>query len=152
MDLHVSWQNPLFLRNASASQGIYSVDINRIPAQAGVYIFLRIHGESAKALYVGKAKNLKSRVKQQLNNVQLMKGIESAANGQRRLLIGVFEPKPGQSKDSSIARIEKALIRHYLAKGDALINKQGTRIKSGTVRSQRTALKKFIPTAINFEE
>jgi excinuclease UvrABC nuclease subunit len=45
---------------------IYAVDVESVPAKAGIYIFYRMHSSNKSALYVGKALNLKARVGQQM--------------------------------------------------------------------------------------
>jgi hypothetical protein len=74
MDLHLEWGVPHRLRR-STGDGIYEVDLSHIPEVPGIYIFLRVHGNLREALYVGKANNLRARIKQQLNVVKLMRGI-----------------------------------------------------------------------------
>src|ERR1039457_1505995 len=97
MDLKVIWHKPVRLRESGAdSDLIYEIDLSKIPDKAGVYVFVRKFGSKRNPLYVGRAKNLRSRVKQHLNSVRMMKGIQNEASGSRALLFGVFTPKPGQ--------------------------------------------------------
>jgi len=149
MELKLKWHSPLALTDASNSNGIYSADLKDIPQRAGIYIFYREHGASRKALYIGKATNLKSRIKSQLNNVRLMKGIENSSSGSRRIIFAEFFAKPGQQEKKCILVIERALIRHYLALGDIILNIQGTKIKSDSIFSERIYLTKFIPATIH---
>lgn len=123
----------------------YSIDTTKIPAVAGIYVFLRVHGSSAEALYVGKATNLNSRIKQQLNNLKLMTSIQNATNGERRLVFAECLPKPGQQVPKMLPICEKALIRYYLAQGHSLVNIQGTRLKFHELDSARSDLKEFLP-------
>ena len=151
MDLQLKWHRPLSLWDDSANNGIYTTDLDKLPDTPGIYIFLRIHGSTHEALYVGKANCLCTRVPQQLNNVKLMKGVENAANGSRRLAFAEFISKKGQQQARALKAIEGSLIRYYLARGDQLLNVQGTRIVKHTLHSERTDLRKFIPQTIYFE-
>ena len=54
MQLHVKWSRPLQLKDASKQNLIYSVNLNKIPEGAGVYVFGRQWGSDFEALYVGK--------------------------------------------------------------------------------------------------
>lgn len=125
----------------------YNVPLENIPKSAGIYIFLRMHGTSMEALYVGKANNLRARIKQQLNNLSLMNGIKSAQNGTRRLVYAEFSPRGGQQKSKAIPICEKTLIRYYLAQGHNLLNIQGSKLQFHELDSVRIDLKKFIPAS-----
>jgi len=129
MDLHVTWHKPVELRESSADDLIYEIDLDRVPEKAGVYVFIRKFGRNQNPLYVGKAKNLKSRVRTHLNSVKMMKGIQKEAIGSRAVVFGVFVPKPGQQVEKCISLIERALIRHFLSDGHNLLN-SSVRLKS----------------------
>ncbi len=152
MDLNLSWHKHLPLTDDSENNGVYTVDLSRIPNSAGIYMFFRVHGDSAKCLYVGKATNLKARIKTQLNNSKLMQGIKNSATGARRLIFGEFIAKPGQQEERSLLAMERTLIRHYLSLGEQLLNIKGTRMVKNSVTSDRPELKSFIPHVIYFEE
>ena len=92
MKITIDWQRPIVLKRPNFE---LVVDYNSIPIKNGLYVFGRKHGRSFEALYVGKATNLKSRIKQQLNNAKLLKHIIGSANGGRVLLVGIFKPKQG---------------------------------------------------------
>jgi hypothetical protein len=62
---------------------IYEIDLDKLPRKPGVYIFIRKFGENSRALYIGKANRLRTRIKQQLVALRLMKGIQNAAIGPR---------------------------------------------------------------------
>lgn len=140
MKLNLQWHHSVKLGKFPYSSGI-----TKIPASAGIYVFLRVHGSSAEALYVGKATNLKSRIKQQMNNLKLMTGIQKAANGERRLVFAEFISRPGQQVAKAIPLCEKALIRYYLAQGHGLVNIQGTKLQFHELDSARSDLRKFLP-------
>lgn len=151
MDLNLEWGKPLSLRKSTGNT-IYSVELEGIPKTPGIYVFLRVHGDSVNVLYVGKADNLKGRIKQQLNAVRLMKGIENAPSGARCVVYGEFKPKQGQ-RANCLRVIERGLIRYYLAQGNELLNIQGSRIRKHSVTSDRTdsVVRRMIPTEIFFE-
>ena len=131
--------------------GMYGTDIELVPEAPGVYIFFRQFGNSPEALYVGKAMNLRSRIKQQLNAHRLMKGIEAAAMGARYIAIGELRRKPGQQIEPCLRVVEHGLIRHYLALGAGLLNIQGSQIRKHSLTSERTTARKLIPKVIFFE-
>lgn len=128
MELKVKWQAPIDLVYYQENASIYKIEnLDNLPNSSGVYIFVRFHGDSIEPLYIGKAKNLQQRIKQQLNNVSLMKSIENSKAGQRGLFLGEFQAKSGQEADKSIKIIENALIEHCLSQGYDIYNKQGTK-------------------------
>jgi hypothetical protein len=63
MNLHVEWGRPIQLKDAASGNGIYGLDLGKVTDGAGVYIFGRRWGSQFEALYVGKAGNIRSRVK-----------------------------------------------------------------------------------------
>jgi excinuclease UvrABC nuclease subunit len=65
MELNVVWHAPLALRRSD--ERIYDVDLESIPAEPGVYVFMRVFGKKHNPLYVGKAENLRGRIKTQLD-------------------------------------------------------------------------------------
>lgn len=129
MHLRVNWGDPLALSNASDPNPFYYLDPVIVADKPGIYIFGRVFGRNFEALYVGKAKSLRKRVKTQLNNLRLMNHLKSAKAGRRILIIGAFISKPGQRTDRCLRIIERSLIRHYLLEGDDLVNIQGTSLK-----------------------
>ncbi|MFE1076838.1 GIY-YIG nuclease family protein, partial [Streptomyces sp. NPDC058783] len=79
-------------------------------------------------LYIGKALNLRGRIKQQLNNLRLMRQIQDwEKNGARVLLLGYLKVHGSQDVGTALDVIERALIEHGLAEGHPLVNVQGTR-------------------------
>lgn len=140
MKLNLKWYRSVKLGNFP-----YNIGSVNIPTKPGVYIFLRVHGSSAEALYVGKANNLSTRISQQLNNLKLMTGIQKAQNGERRLVFAEFISKPGQQVQNALPLCEKALIRYYLAQGHGLVNIQGTNLHFHELDSAREDLRRFLP-------
>lgn len=126
MQLYVDWLTPVPMRSSDTL--ILTTDFAVLPQSPGVYIFCRKWGKQSEALYVGRAENIRSRVRQQTNNLKLMKHIANAAIGQRQIIAGCFLPKPGQPLTKCLDLIERALIRHFLSEGHNLVNKVGAKL------------------------
>lgn len=124
---------------------IYAIDLDKLPNVAGVYVFGRQWGASIEALYVGKAKDIRRRVKGQLNNLRLMRRMREARGGNRIILVGRFIAKPGQQENKCLSLIERSLIRHFLSEGHNLFNVQGTQLRQHEVTSAGKHPRKFIP-------
>lgn len=152
MKLHVEWGRVVHLRDASAQNMIYNLDVNKVPTSAGVYIFGRRWGGQFEALYVGKATNMRSRSKGHLNNLRLMQHLRNAKNGKRLLLSGKLVTKPGQQLPKCLALAERAFIRYFLSEGHDLVNKQGTRLRRHEVASSGKHPKRFFPREIHIEK
>lgn len=127
MNIKIHWTTALTLRADPTL--IYSPavleSVNDVP---GVYVFARKYGRRVTPLYVGKALKLKGRIKQQLNNLRLMRQIQDwEKNGARVLLLGYLKVHGSQDVGTALEVIERALIEHGLAEGHPLVNIQGTR-------------------------
>lgn len=144
MKLGLTWSKPLDLVDAGMA---YDLDLDRVPEDAGVYVFGRRHGRSFEALYVGKADILRSRVRTQLNNLRLMEHLKDARSGRRSLMLGIFEPKGGQRQTPSLQVIERALIRYFMSQGHDLVNVQGARLRHHQVDSARSPTW-FVPRTV----
>lgn len=141
------WLNPQVLKGYP-----YSPDVSEIPVKPGVYVFYRKHGASYEVFYVGKATNLRTRIKAQLNNLKLMEGIRKASNGTRLLAYAEAQIKPGQKAVSVVTTAERMLIRHYVDAGHLLLNVHGTKIRVQTLKNERPpALNKLVPTKLQAE-
>ncbi len=151
MKLYVEWGRPILLRDASKDNLIYSLDVTKLPQAAGVYLLGRRWGSSFEALYVGRANNVQSRVKGQLNNLRLMQHLRNAKTGRRILLAGRLLTKPGQQRGKTLSLLERALIRYFLSEGFDLVNRQGTRIRRHEVFSSGNHPKRFFPRAMFLE-
>jgi hypothetical protein len=103
-------------------------DLEELPSEPAIYLFARQFGKSMEVLYVGQATSLRKRIKQQLNNLKLMQGIDDAAMGRRLLIYGTVSNRPGQRVNAVLDIVERALIDHFTEKGDPLINKLGTKL------------------------
>lgn len=152
MKISVEWGRPLVLRDGSKQNLIYVVDVGKLPDNPGVYVFARRWGKSIEALYVGKATNIRGRVKVQFNNLRLMQHLKQAKAGKRVLLFGRAITKQGQKIDKVTSLLEQALIRHFLSEGHDLVNIQGVRIRRHEVNSDGHQPKKFIPRCMFLEK
>jgi len=146
MKLEVEWMRSILLRDARRDENlIYNVTLERLSSTAGIYIFGRRWGDQFEALYVGKANSIRPRVKGQLNNLRVMRHLQSAKTGKRVLLVGRVITKPGQQLEKCLLLVERALIRYFLSEGHDLVNMLGTRIRRHEVSSSGKLPKRFIP-------
>lgn len=144
---HLRWLTPQSLKAYP-----YSPDLDLIPKSAGIYIFYRKYGASVEVFYVGKALNLRSRLKGQLNNLKLMNSIKSASKGAKMLCYGEIKLKRGQNADSAVRAAEKLLIRHFVEEGHELFNIQGVKLRVQTLTNERpSALNKLVPLQTQVE-
>jgi hypothetical protein len=134
LNIEASWSRPLELKLARSGAIYEGEELNEIPEEAGIYVFLREHGGSKTPLYVGRAQNLRRRIEQQLNSVKLMTGIKEAQSGKRSLIYCVPQLKRKQLAARVIRIIEDALIAHALAGDYELLQKQGTKRPNHTIR------------------
>ena len=140
MNLEIRWAPPQALFKSSQN-AIYEVDdLDDITDGPGVYTFARIHGTSLAPLYIGKALDLRRRIKQQLNNLRLMKALENSRSGTRSLFCGEFIGKGGQSAKKAIAIVESALISTALVEGYELLNVQGTKTLVHSIKSSGSSI------------
>ncbi len=151
MKLNIDWSRPIPLRDGRSENLIYTVDLERLPGAPGVYVFGRRFGSGFEALYVGKANNIRNRVKSQLRNLKLILHVENAKAGRRVLLTGCFVSKPGQQKAKCLGILERALMRHFLSEGHDLVNVQGTRLRRHEIASAGKHPKKFFPKLMYLE-
>jgi len=129
MALELFWHPPIALINGRKQNLIYTIEEGRsLPDHPGIYIFARSFGTKIAPLYVGQAKKISIRVKQQFQgNVPLMKAIEKAAIGKRILMVGELRSHSGLSLGKSLNVIESTFMQYFLAEGYDLLNKLGTR-------------------------
>lgn len=110
MKLYLEWSKPLRLKDASADKLIFKADTEELPAAAGLYVFGRRWGQQFEALYVGKAANIRSRVKSHFNNLRLMNHIKDAKNGQRIVYAATLVTKPPITGSGSLMTLKVNLI------------------------------------------
>lgn len=148
----MEWNHPIPLKDGSSQNLIYNVDPDKVPHAAGIYVLGRRWASGFEALYVGKAKNVCSRVKGQLNNLRLMQHLRNAKAGKRVIVCGQIVTKPGQQLNKSLLLIERALVRYFLSEGHDLVNKQGTRLRRHEIVSTGKHPKRFIPSLMYLEK
>jgi hypothetical protein len=149
MKLHLDWSRPVRLKVVRNGNMIYDLGLEKVPPNAGVYIFGRKWHRQFESLYVGKAANIRSRVKRHLNNLHLMRHLQNAKQGKRIVLAGTIVTKPGQRRAKCLEIAERALIRYFLAEGHDLVNKQGTKIRRHELESDGTL---YLPKLIYLEK
>lgn len=141
----MEWSRLIPLKDAARENLIYSLDEQKVPNFAGVYVLGRRYGPNFEALYVGKANNIRGRLKGQLKNLPLMLHLQNARSGRRIALAARFIGRSGQQRERCLAILERALIRHFLSEGHDLVNKQGTRLRRHEVTSTGKHPKRFFP-------
>ena len=152
MKLQIDWDRPIQLREVKEDITIDSLDLGKVPDGAGIYIFGRRWGRHFEALYVGRASNIRGRVKGHLNNLRLMRHLRNAKTGKRILLAGRLVTKRGQQLSKCLALGERALIRYFLSEGHDLVNKQGTKLRRHQLEFSGRHPKRFFPEAIYLEK
>jgi hypothetical protein len=152
MKLHLEWMRPVPLRDPTDQNLSYGVTLEKLPATAGVYVFGRRWGNQFEALYVGKAQNVRHRVKGQLNNISLVQHLRNAKGGKRILVVGHIVTKPGQPIEKCLRLTERVLIRYFLSEGHDLVNKMGTRLLRHELRSSGRHPRGFVPTLMYIEK
>lgn len=151
MKLDLVWERPIRLKRRRKRTLDYSIDLDKVPNEPGIYVFGRRFKGSFEALYVGKANKIRGRVKGQLNNLKLMRHVHDAKAGKRFLLVARFKAKPRQQSQKCLPLAERALIRHFLSEGDKIVNKQGTRIRRHEIKSTGKHPKRYFPRLIYLE-
>lgn len=135
LNLEVEWLKPVPLRDGRSEQLIYAANFDSIPKRSGVYVFARKFGKLMVPIYIGQTENFRGRIKTHLyNNVPLMRGIEDQPNGKRLILLGAIRTKRGQQLSKCLDLLERTLIRFALAEGHELLNDQGTKTATHTLR------------------
>jgi hypothetical protein len=127
MHIELDWQQPIPVRSAKAGSYIYMWKPERVPEEPGIYVFARKWGKATIPIYIGRAKNLRRRTSQHMNNLRLMKGIENKEIGNRVLLLGVVTSLKGKFTEKTIKIAEQAYIEHALTAGYELLNDKGTK-------------------------
>lgn len=134
LSIDAKWAKPLKLLDGSKQQAIYRLaDISKIPETPGAYVFARKHGVNWVPLYIGETENLRKRTEQNLNDVWLMKGIESSSSGRRLFLYCEVKTKKDQKLKKVLEVLQEALIEHAMSAGHQLLNTQLTKKKTHTI-------------------
>jgi hypothetical protein len=141
LNIEAEWGQPIPLRSARSGAIYQCPDLTTIPEGPGIYIFYREHGRQRTPFYVGRAEKLRRRIKQQFNSVKLMTSIRDAETGSRFLIYCQPRPKRGQQMKRVIRIMEEALIAHLLSENYELMQKQGVKRPSHTLkfRGNRTS-------------
>ncbi|MBP7066175.1 hypothetical protein [Ferrovibrio sp.] len=145
MKIHLEWQKSALLSASKDPMYIYSIDESKISEETGIYIFGREHGDKFEALYVGRAKNIKSRIVQHLKNLPLMSHLRDSKSGKRILLTGIFKPKQGQNSQKCVSLAEKAFIQHFLLEGHNIANIKGKTLNEHHIISEGYKIGKYNP-------
>jgi len=127
MKLSVTWHSSIRLPTP-VSRLHKLFDLDTLPREPAIYLFARRFGSRLEVLYVGKATSLRSRIKQQLNNLRLMQAIDDAPIGNRMLIYGTLNCRPGQRVSTVLNIVETALIGHLTENHHQLSNKLGTKL------------------------
>jgi len=151
MKIQIKWGDPLSMKLVSRQGAAYSVNLDALPGDPGIYIMGRQWAKGFEALYVGKARNIRQRVKGQLNNLRLMQRLKGAKTGKRVVIAGSGVARPGQQMDRILAIAEPALIRHFLSEGDNLVNISGTSLRQHEVEPKRRP-GWFVPKVVFLEK
>jgi hypothetical protein len=150
MKLEVDWDDPVLLRPVPRQGPMYDVDLSTLPDTAGVYVLGRKWGTGFEALYVGKALNIRARIKGQLNNLRLMQHLHGARTGARVIVAGRLVAKRGQQVERCLPIVERAFIRHFLSDGHDLVNVQGTLLRQHEIESVHRPWR-FVPAMMYLE-
>jgi len=150
MEIELNWQKELPLKYNSKDDA-YDLELDSISEVPGIYLFGRRHGKLFEALYVGKASNLRGRIKTQLNNHKLLKHVWKAKSGKRIVFLGEFKAKKNQTHASCLPIAEKALIRYFVSEGHDLVNIQGVTLKLHGVSSTGEHMARHFPNHIQVE-
>ena len=128
MNISASWSREISLKDGSKKNAIFLVEDEELPEEAGCYVFFNQFGNSRKIIYIGRANNIRARLRGQFNNLKLMIGIRNAGRGNKKLICCTVNPKSGQKQDKIIGILEKNLIKHAFTEGHELLNIQGAKI------------------------
>ena len=151
MKLEIEWKTPVPLKRVRSGAGIYSIDLEELPREPCIYIVARKWSTSYEALYIGKSKRLRGRIRGHMNNLKLMQHIHEAKTGKRVLIYGLPVVKRGQKIDKILSALEKALIKHFLLQGHDIVNSQGTSVRRHIITSTGRLPRAFIPSNMYLE-
>jgi hypothetical protein len=148
MKIDLDWQAAVHLEDGHSANLIYTCAREKLPVAPGIYVFGRTHGDSFEALYVGKATTLQGRIRVQFKNLPLMKHIENAKNGSRVVVFGIFRAHQKQTPKTCLPIAENALVRHFLERGDDIVNVHGARLKVHEIVSGGQTARYGIPSTM----
>lgn len=73
-----------------------------------------------------------------------MSHLGQAKSGVRGVIFAEWRARPGQRSEKCLALIERSLIRHFVLKGDELVNKNGVSLRQHTITSS-SRIRGFMP-------
>lgn len=134
MLLSAKWHKEIKLTPSKELNSLFDFDLERFPNRPGIYLFIRSYGKGIhEPIYVGRALNLKARMKAHQNNLKLMLGVRNSGNGSKAIIFCDIISKQGQRMDRVLQKMEIAIIDHCLTKGFELLNVHGAREKYDTI-------------------
>ena len=137
MNVGISWHRPIKLgTKATFAKKVSEFSLEDVPTSAGIYVFARKFGKNLAPIYIGKALNLRSRMKTQFNNHKLVAALTNEKSGDRVLLFGIIESGSEDLLKKKIKLAERTHIEHALTAGYRLINVQLTK---GPINSVETS-------------
>lgn len=104
------------------------------------------HGNKEQVFYVGKAKNLRSRIRGLLSNHGLMIAITKAKSGKRQLVWAELKLRPGQKAAQALSVAERFMIRHFAGARQPIHNVHGTKVKVPRLTNKKgRSTPEFVP-------
>ena len=133
MQISATWSKSVPLKKCKPGGLIYELDVEQLPVDPGVYVFGRKHGSSVVPIYIGETLSIRSRIKNHLNSLPLMRALENAPTGARFLIYCTFATKSHERAKKHIQIVERALIAHVQGEGHVLFNKKGTKLPTDAI-------------------
>ncbi len=147
MKIDLDWIGPIRLR-AVVTGGYKFEDIeDQLPTHAGIYVFARKFGSRYTPIYIGKAINIRKRLKTQFKSLPLMVRVKNwnqfdaedsslRMNGDRVLFVGsLIKPYAAAQVENALRISERSLIEHALTEGYNIVNIQLTKVKYDEITS-----------------
>jgi hypothetical protein len=140
MTVAITWHNKVLLgTKANFLKRVGDFDFSLCPDKPGVYVFARKFGKTLLIpIYIGKATNIRKRLKTQFNNHKLMQALASEKSGERVLLFGTIDSKSSSAIAKKLSLAERTHVAHALTAGYPLVNVQLTKGKVDIVRTSGT--------------
>ncbi len=141
MKIELEWTGPIKLKPVNTGGYNFEAIEDDLPSEAGIYVFARKFGSSYSPIYIGKARNIRNRLKTQFRSLPLMVKVKNwnqtnaedasmALNGTRVLFIGnLLKPSAVAQIENALRITERSLIEHALTEGHNIVNIQMTRTK-----------------------
>ncbi len=149
MQIELHWEKAIHLPRRHSEDAVREV-LEQLNDDSGIYVFGRVYNGKFHALYVGKATTLCSRLKTQLNSMKLWNHLQDARKGQRVLLHAVLQKHAKVDLKKALDIAERAVIRHFVASGADLLNKNLVEIRIHSIDSYG-AKDKAIPKSLLLE-